>query len=268
MGQPCHPGRWWWLPAVLLLVGGFFFPLLARQGIGFWGAGTCHRIVQHSFVIDGQQLPLCARCTAIYSGFLLAVGMSFLRGRRRPAGIAPPAIILVLLTFLALVGIDGANSYLSLFPFLPHLYDPDMLGSHTLRVLTGSLEGVALAGLLPPILHLTLWESPQQGRMIPNLPELGLILAAVGAADLLLLWHPPYSFYPIALFSLAGLVLLLGTTITPLVAVLARQAGRVRRWDEAATLLGWGALLSLLLLAGLAWLRFALLGSFTFSFHP
>lgn len=259
-------GHRWWLPLGLALLVAILFPLLSGEGLGFWGAGTCHRIAEHSFIIDGRQMPLCARCSGIYAAFLTTVAVVFLRGRRRPADFPPPLIVIILLLFLAIVGLDGANSYLSLFPILPHLYDPNLLGPHTLRVVTGSLEGVALAGLLLPALHSTFWETPQPVRTIPNLRELGLILLAVALADTLLLWHPPFSFYPLSLLSLGGEMLLLAFVMTPLVAAVTMRLGRVADWPEAAALLGWGTVLALLLMAGLAWLRFALTGgSFSFT---
>lgn len=34
------------------------------------GAVVCHQIPERSFFIDGRQLPVCARCTALYLGAL------------------------------------------------------------------------------------------------------------------------------------------------------------------------------------------------------
>jgi len=52
------------------------------------------------------------------------------------------------------------------------------------------------------------------------------------------------------------------------VAVITLRLGRVTDWSEAATLLCWGMVLALLLIAGLAWLRLALTGSFSFTLTP
>ena len=251
----------WFVPLVLLFLGLFLFPVLAHEGIGFWGAGVCHRITERSFVIAGHQLPLCARCTGIYLGFLTTVVVCFLRGRRRPANLPPRGITVLLLFFLVVVGVDGLNSYLSLFPMLPHLYEPH----NTLRVLTGTLEGIALAGLLWPVLHMGLWQTPQEERSIPNLRELGLILLVAVSVDLFVLWQPPFSFYPLAVLSLAGLLLALGIVGTLLLSVITRRAGRVTSWPQVAVLLAWGCFVALLEMAGMAWVRYALIGSFTFS---
>ena len=262
LGRPDRVAFWRWLVPVVLAVSGLFlFPFLAHEGIGFWGAGICHRITERSFVIAGQQLPLCARCTGIYLGFLTTVVVCFLRGRRRPDNLPPRGIIVLLVVFLAVVGIDGLNSYASLFPRLPHLYEPN----NTLRLLTGTLEGIALAGLLWPVLHMSLWQIPQEQRSIPNLRELGLILLAALGLDLVALWQPPVSLYPLAVLSVVGPLLALGIVSTLLVSVITRRAGRVTSWPQLAVLFAWGCFVALLEMAGMAWARYALLGSFTFS---
>ncbi len=253
--------RWsaWIIPLGLFCLGLLVFPFLAGEGPGFWGAGVCHRIAERSFIIAGQQLPLCARCTGVYIGFLSAIVVSFLRGRRRPAGLPPIGIVFTLILFLVAVGIDGINSYLAFFPNLPHLYEPH----NTLRIVTGTLEGIALAGFILPSVHMTLWETPQEVRAIPNLRELGFIMLGAGAVDLLLLWHPTLSLYPALLVSLLGLFLAMGMINALLVAVVSRRAGRVASWSEAAAILAWGGVLATLEMAGMAWLRFFLTGSFS-----
>ncbi len=248
----------WVVPLGLFSLGLLVFPLLAGEGPGFWGAGICHRIAERSFIVAGQQLPLCARCTGIYVGFLAAILISFLRGRRRPAALPPAGIALTLLLFLAAVGVDGINSYLAFFPGLPHLYEPH----NTLRVVTGTLEGIALAGFILPAVHSTLWQEPQEVRSIPNARELGLILLGAGAVDLLVLWHPAMSLYPMIAISLLGPFLAMGLINTLLVAVVSRRAGHVSSWREAGTVLVWGGVLAMLEMAGMAWLRFFLTGSF------
>jgi hypothetical protein len=102
-------------------------------------------------------------------------------------------------------------------------------------------------------------------RSVPNLGELSLILLAALGMDSLVLWRPAFSLYPLAVLSVAGLLLALGIVSTLLVAVIARRVGRVTSWPQMAVLLAWGCFVALLEMAGMAWLRYAIVGSYTFS---
>lgn len=257
--------RWNGLLPVLLTLGGLFlFPWLAHEGPGFWGAGVCHRIVERSFSVAGQPFPLCARCTGIYLGFLATAATSFLRGNRRPTAFPPPGVLLFLLLFFLIAGVDGLNSYLAFFPNLPHLYAPH----NVLRLLTGALEGIALAAFLLPALHLTLWQSPQECSPIPSLRELGLTILVAAGPNFPALWPAGPFLYLAAGFSLVGLFLAMGLVNTLLVAVLFRRSGQITRWDEAAALFAWGCFLAMLEMAGLAWLRHSLTGGFAYTTLP
>lgn len=259
--RPTGATMGWTVPLALFLTGLFLAPILAHAGIGFWGAGVCHRINQRTFIIAGRAMPLCARCTGLYVGFLVTVVVTFARGRRRPSLLPPPAILIILFSFLIAVGVDGLNSYLAFFPFLPHLYEPH----NTLRLATGTLEGIALASFFIPVLHMTLWQEPQEARILDRLGDLGLVLLTAVPVDLLILWHPPCSFFPLSILNLAGLFLALGTVNTLLVSVTTRRAGRVTHWQELITLFLWGCLLALIEVAAMAWFRFTLVGSFDFT---
>ncbi|MGB9606498.1 MAG: hypothetical protein ACPL88_11545, partial [Bryobacteraceae bacterium] len=93
------------------------------------------------------------------------------------------------------------------------------------------------------------------------------VLATVAALDLFALWHPRGSFYPLALLSLAGLLLALGMLNMLLVGLFLRRAGHVASWKEAGNLLAWSLWLALLELAGLAFVRYRLTGAFSLSLY-
>src|ERR1700687_6072094 len=84
----------------------------------------CHRIVSHSLMMGAVAMPLCARCTGIYLGALLGLISMALLGRRRSGGLPRRPLLLILIGFVGIMGIDGVNSYLTFFPGLPHLYQP------------------------------------------------------------------------------------------------------------------------------------------------
>ena len=183
------------------------------------GYAVCHRIPERSYILGGVQLPLCARCSGTYLGALTAFAVMFLLGRRRAANIPPISVLAAFGLFVAAFGFDGVNSYLTLFPGAPHLYEP----RNWLRLTTGTLEGIALAGIVLPVFNQTIWADATGERSLRNLFELGLIMLASVVAIGLVLTEWPVLLYPLAILS-AGSVLWMLTLINSVIATLA--AGR------------------------------------------
>lgn len=111
--------------------------------------GICAQ--EHNIFLGGLQFPLCARNSGIYMSFLLTLGYIYAIGRGHAGHIPPWPITVVLILFVAMMGIDGFNS---LFVDLrqPHLYTPD----NRLRTLTGMGMGISIAVLLHIVLNMTL----------------------------------------------------------------------------------------------------------------
>jgi uncharacterized membrane protein len=197
------------------------------------GYAVCHRIPARSFVIGGQQLPLCARCSGTYLGALTGFGVMFLLGRRRAANLPPVSVLIVLVLFVAAMGFDGVNSYLTLLPILPHLYEPH----NWLRLTTGTLEGIALAVVVLPVFNQTMWADATGERSLRNLRELALVVLAGAAVVGIVLAEPPVLLYPLAILS-AGSVVWMLTLINSLLATIAsRRENRAVTWRDAAPLL-------------------------------
>ena len=135
---------------------------------------------------------------------------------------------------------DGANSFLALLD-LPHVYEP----SNRLRLLTGVLEGIAIAAMLLPALNMTLWYQPNPERSIRNWQDLvwllaggGLVVTTVSSAwDALL--------YPLALLSGAMIPALLGVLNTMLYLATVHREGRARSIREVIAPLLIGLALAL-----------------------
>ncbi len=218
---------------------------------------VCHRIGDRSFFIAGRQLPLCARCSGTYLGALAGFIVLAARGRGRAHDLPAPRHLLALSLFFVAWGFDGANSYLTLFPGLPHLYEPHNL----LRLITGTLEGLAIAALLLPVFNLTLWSpaGPGQdadagGPSIAGWPDLawlvvgGALVVSIVSSE----WQP--LLYPLALVSGLMIVGLVGA-INGLLLVVLRRAGPVRRWSQALAPLLGGLALAVLELTAVGLLR-------------
>ena len=120
-------------PAAENLAGGIgFFSVLARLVFH----RVCHQDPARSLVVAGALLPVCARCTGIYLGFL--AGWSLRLFRRGPArDLRLPTTILLI--GIAPLVIDGFANWAGLINTPP-----------AARLLTGLLFGVAAARALWP----------------------------------------------------------------------------------------------------------------------
>jgi uncharacterized membrane protein len=96
----------------------------------FFYRPVCHQIADRSLVGFGQPLAVCARCTGIYLGFLVGLGIyPFIRGWRRPA--LPSGRLFWLVSVP--IGLDTAAHFLGLWDT-----------SNTARLATGILWGIIL----------------------------------------------------------------------------------------------------------------------------
>ena len=218
------------------------------------GAGVCGQISSHSFIIGGRQLPLCARCTGTYLGALLVfLGLAALK-RQRASGLPPSGVLASLISFIVLWGIDGLNSFLNLFPSAPHLYQPHNL----LRLITGTLQGLALSIIVYPVFSLLLWKETNTRRVLRNWQDLGYLLIP-GA---LLIWivqtQASFLLYPVATLSILGVLVMLTLVNTMIVLIVTRREGKAESWRDAYLPLLLGLLATLLELGVLGLLRFAL----------
>jgi uncharacterized membrane protein len=200
------------------------------------GYAVCHQIPVRSYFFGERQLPLCARCSGQYLGALFGLALLLILGRRRAILLPPRTILLVLLSFFAVWAFDGLNSYLTLFPGLPHLYEP----SNLLRVTTGGLQGVALIALALPFFNITLWAEPEARPTIGRWRELVLLVALVAGIVALVSSELPILLYPLALASVGGTLMMLVMVNSMLLAIILRREARARSWRSALPLLAAG----------------------------
>ena len=104
------------------------------------GALVCHQIAERSFEIDGQTLPLCARCTGVYAGFALGVFSLILT--RNPGGqwSRARAWTLATIAIIFVFGLQGVGERCGLWH-----------SGNEIRVMLGLLAGGAINLLLTPL---------------------------------------------------------------------------------------------------------------------
>src|ERR1041385_252629 len=129
----------------------------------------CHRIDARSFLDNGIPMPLCARCTGIYLGVVICFLIALVSGRAKASRLPSIKVSIALIIFVAIMGFDGVNSYIHLFPGGTGLYTPETW----LRLVTGMYCGIAMFSFTFPIFNGIVWREPERKRGINNLRELG-----------------------------------------------------------------------------------------------
>jgi uncharacterized membrane protein len=216
--------------------------------------GVCAQI--HNVELGGVQLPLCARNTGIYAGFLNTLIFLAILGRGRAGKLPPIGVTIVLGLFVLIMAVDGFNSMLRDM-FLPHLYVP----FNALRTLTGLGMGISLGVMLLLIINLALRSDVQRNQRVLN--GWGELAAAVGAN--LLIWAAIYGnvgvfYWPIAIVAWTGIVGILFCVNLLVAAIIMQYENAVSNLRDLAKPGTVALILTGIELGLLSWARFWLEG--------
>ena len=217
--------------------------------------GICPQRPSHSLFLGAQQMPIEARMAGMFGGFVIGAAYFIATGRGRAWRMPSNSMIIVLVGFVALLGVDGLNAFFYDLR-LPHLYPPNL----ALRLSTGLLTGLAFAGFMVPAFNSTVWQtgleaSPLTGArdlLIGIAVEAVYFVAAFSGASILL--------YPLSLIAVLGVPLLIGTTGSILLAITFRKTNRATRPAEVMPLFLGGLLMAAGMLLIISGLRYALFG--------
>ncbi len=221
----------------------------------FLGGGVCHQLPERSLHVAGTVTPLCARCTGTFIGAAAGLLVVVLLRRLRASLLPRWPMLAIFAAFFLAWGLDGLNSYLTLFPGLPHLYEPN----NTLRLITGTLEGLALSLILWPVVASALWAKPEPTLAIHYRELFVTALAAVAFAALLAT-EPSALVYAGALVSVLGMLAIFGLLNALLLAVILHREATISSRRQAAAMLAGVLLLGAAELTLLSLLRHWLLG--------
>lgn len=221
------------------------------------GYAVCHQIESHSFSLAGRQLPLCARCTGTFLGALLGLlGQAFLLRRRRAAAFPSSPILVILLLFTLSWIVDGTNSYLALVGGA-NIYEP----SNTLRLITGSLNGLTMSAFVYPIFNVSLWRCPVDEPALQGPRDLGVLILMAGISVLLVLSGSDFLLYPVALLSAAGVLALLTSVNSVIATIVLRRENSAKTWWQALVPVAIGLTLSLMQIGIIDLIRYGLTGT-------
>jgi uncharacterized membrane protein len=249
-----QPWLWIFLGLGLTLIGGvLFLPIGSLSDrLHLVVHGVCAQA--HYITIESYIMPLCARNTGIYAGFLATLLYLLALGRARAAKLPPLSITIVLGLAIVAMGIDGFNSMLLDIGGY-NVYPPE----NSLRVITGLGMGIAVGTFFVLMFNMSLrYDAHHDQRVLRSWRELlGMIIAAALLYGLLFS-APDWLFYPLAIFSVVGIVAVLFLANVFVLAMLSGLEGRVLWLRQLARPATIGLALTAGELALLAWLRVVL----------
>ncbi len=230
--------KWSYHPAVLtiLIVSPLLVIFLILPGSTFldrlrWlDSGICAQLLTHSFYPGGERLPLCARNTGLYLGFLLTWIILIASGRGKAQELPPVGMKGLLVGGLALLALDGFNSLLldlcGWSFYVPH---------NILRLATGLLAGLSLAALMLPIINRQLWKTYNEEPSIASWSFLLKIFVVLLLCLCIIASQNSLIIYPIAILSTSGIVGAIGSLHLVLLITLSKRDETFVHYRE----LGW-----------------------------
>lgn len=162
------------------------------QAIGF---AVCHQLPQRSLSYGIGYVPLCARDTGIYFGFLTSFIYLTVINRKHEHGFPPWYVIAFGLAGIGLMAIDGFTSYGGFRPT-----------TNEIRLITGILAGSALPLGLIPIFNYQAWEESKEAPIMRGFVHIVLFLIVIAGTFLAFQVRPGFLFWPVA--TLAGFTVL------------------------------------------------------------
>jgi uncharacterized membrane protein len=221
------------------------------------GYAICHRIALRSFQVDGEPLPLCARCTGIYLGVMTSFLITIASGRTRASSLPPRRVLAFLGLFVVILGIDGVNSYVHLFPGGTGIYEPH----NWLRLVTGTYCGIAMFNVVFPVFNGTVWRQPDAALAVNGLRELAGVSVVAALAILLVLSEQPLFLWSAGLLSTIGVVMMLAMIGTVLFVSVFRLDRSASGWRDLAIPLLAGLTIAFIQIGGIDIVRYALTGT-------
>lgn len=240
---------------VILLIF-LLYPVSLQRKLAAIPYGLDPQRPSHTYLFDGRPMPLEARKTGMFGGFLLSLLYMLGRGRVRAAFFPPRRIVVVLVAFMALMAADGLNATFYDLHW-PHAYAPGL----RLRLATGLLAGLTMAALVLPALNGSLWRDISDVRSLAGGRELAQALAALALLFILVDARHGILYYPLSLFTVAGLLAELVMLNMVFVLALTRRAGLIASAVDVVPIALAGLLASAGELAVMSIIRFLTLGS-------
>ena len=249
-----QPRRAAWL---LGLVG--VFVLLAPWSLydKLWGVayGICPQRPGHSLFHGGIQMPIEARESGIFGGFVIGLVTIMLLRRFRAMEYSQMTMLAAFIGFIGIMGLDGLNAIAYDF-YLPTPYVPQV----NLRLGTGLLAGLGIAGVMLPTFNQIIWRSGPDEAPLTGWRDLGVALLFTTLFFLAANSEVSWLLFPVSIIVIGGQLLLMSVLGGVLAVSFFGYAGRAERWIDLAPVFLLGLVLAALALGASSTLRYFVFG--------
>jgi uncharacterized membrane protein len=185
-------------------------PDLLGQVLWNIGFSLCHQLPERSLSVAGYQLPMCARDTGTFVGFLVVTMVALASGRIRRSGL-PDRTILVLSTVgFGVYLFDAFSSYLGVRGT-----------TNEMRLFVGLAVGSGIALLLFTVLSRFVFRGVEE-RPLVTWRDIPAVYGPVALAGLFVYFAPPYLpfYYLVSLMVVGGYLSLVFMAIGALIVLI------------------------------------------------
>lgn len=172
------------------------------------GASVCHQLPTHSYIRNDLQFPICARCSGLYLGCIIAILYYAFQGRK--SGLPKKEYLLLMVGLTIAWGGDGLNSLLSDMLGKPFLYTT----TNTTRLVTGFGMGLVLSTALMTLFNLTIWKNPQKTPLLDNRWQLFAYIVAAAVMGSMLVLAQGFIFRALAYVSTLSILVVITALYT------------------------------------------------------
>lgn len=130
-------------------------PPVDLYGAFLWNVGyaICHQLPDRSFVLGGLQMPMCARDTGTYLGYLVVLGLFFFRRRYNRSMLPDRTVLAASVIGVMFYAFDAVSSYLGF-----------RTTTNDLRLIAGLAFGSGISFLLLTVASIVLYKASDRSR--------------------------------------------------------------------------------------------------------
>lgn len=183
------------------------------------GFSVCHQFSSRSLFIDNIVLPICSRCSGIYTGFFITAVILFIMYRKKENDLPPLYVLIIFALFFLSTIIDGIASNFGLYNT-----------NNNLRFITGFLGGLSIMVIIYPIFIFQYYRQSKKEKIFKKPGEFiiyVLIVIAFITITLLRLNFMGHFYYYLATFSVLFTFYFINMVLVLLIPLFSQKAYRL-----------------------------------------